>query len=139
MKRLLLASLLLGTVANAQTYNVTERGPTCGADMSARLVTTTRGPVLGLALASRLTNSFAVVAIGSAAPSPHQLPGGRCQLYVQPRATILGSTDANGHARFAFRVPPVLPIDILFQGVVLDVSPAGRHAVSSDVIQLRGR
>ena len=141
MKGLLafLAVSALGMVCTAQTYTLSEHLRPCAADLSARLVQTTQGHGLQLRVVSRLDDAVAILAIGDRAPAPVALPGGHCSLYVTPRATIVGSTNGLGVEQFAFRIPPVLPIDILFQAVVVDVTPAGRLAASSDVVRLRGR
>lgn len=138
-----LSSLLLGLAlaapAAAQTYQLTEVGPTCGADLRGQVVSSPAGSGVRLGLRSVVDNGLAVLAIGSRRPTPVQLPGGQCDLYVDPRATQLQRTGPRGHARFAFRIPPVVPIRIAFQAVVLDVRPTGLRAASSDVIILQGQ
>ncbi|MCA8950543.1 MAG: hypothetical protein KDE27_13650 [Planctomycetes bacterium] len=142
MKALTLAFAFLlagSTAAVAQTYTLTEIGRPCHADLTGQLAQLPQGQGIRFGLRSRQPNALAVLVIGDRAPSPVALPGGPCQLFVDPRATMLSTTDANGDAAFGFRVPPVLPIRILFQGVVVDVTPSGRRAAATDVIRLTGQ
>ena len=131
--------LSLAAPAAAQTYQLHEAGPTCRADLRGQVVSTTAGHGVRLGLRSVFGNSLAVLAIGSRRPTPLTLPGGHCELYVDPRATQLSTTGARGNARFAFRIPPVLPIRVAFQAVVLDAGSTGLRAASSDVVILQGQ
>ncbi|MCA8974359.1 MAG: hypothetical protein KDC98_06535 [Planctomycetes bacterium] len=139
MKTIHLATLLLtATAAIAQTYTIQERGPTCHADLSAQLVTVGTTPGIRLGIHS-MPHSIAVLAIGPHAPSPIALPYGPCEFFVRPVSTVLGTTDANGNAPFAFRIPPVLPLHVLFQGAVLSLTPHGLALGSTDVVVLDGQ
>lgn len=140
MKTTLLA-LFLSTAAIAQTYTITEHGATCGADLGAQLVATPHGPALRINMHSGLNHALAVLVIGTHRLVPAaQLPGpSQCELVVMPRVNMFDMTNANGNAHFAFRIPPTLPIEILFQGVALQLTPHGTAAASSDVVKLIGQ
>jgi hypothetical protein len=47
-------------------------------------------------------------------------------------------TSLTGSARFAFRVPPVLPITFDCQAVILDRTQTGPAITSTDVVRLTG-
>lgn len=139
MKATILATLFLTAVTAAQTYTLQQVGWTCGANLAGHVVQTQQGPGIQFGLHSRLENSFAVLVLGHRAPTPINLPGSPCRLFVDARGTMLGTTNSSGNAHFNFRIPPALPIRILFQAVVVDFTPQGRRAASSDVIRLHGQ
>ena len=140
MKATILATLFLTAAAAAQTYNLQEIGQPCRADLRGQLVQTPQGNGIRFGVRTPLDNSLAVLVIGRRAPAPINLPGPTpCQLFVEPRATMLTMTNGRGNASFLVRIPPVLPIQLLFQSVVVDATPAGRLVASSDVIRLTGQ
>lgn len=140
MRATILAFVFLTAAAAAQTYTLQEIGRTCRANLAGQLVQTPQGNGIRFGVRTPLDHSLAVLVIGHRAPSPISLPGPTpCQLFVEPRATMLTMTNGMGNAQFLFRIPPVLPIRILFQAVVVDATPAGRLVASSDVIRLTGQ
>lgn len=135
----LLASCLLSLTAVAQTYTVSNFGAACSGAIHGQVVQAPAGTGLRVGATGTRPNAHAVLVVGHQAPSPIQLPGSQCQLLVQPRFTMLGMTDANGVVRFSLRLPPIVPITVDFQVVVIGLSPTqGRVAVSTDGLRLVG-
>lgn len=94
---------------------------------------------LRFGVTNAMPNAIAALVIGHLAPSPIQLPGSQCLLLVDPRHTLLGSTDGQGQASFQLSLPNVAPITIEFQAVVVELTRAGRLAESTDGVRLVGR
>ena len=132
-----IAALSLAATLTAQTYTLTQFGPQCGGDLHAQLVTTP-GVGLLLGVTGAAPRALAVLVIGAPQPAPVQLPGSQCLLLVERRIVLYEATSLTGSARFAFRVPPVLPITFDCQAVILDRTPTGPVATSSDVVRLTG-
>jgi len=139
MKTILLSSLLAATAA-AQTYTVTDFGPQCGGDLHAQIVMGHHtGHDLLFGVTGARANALAVLVLGHHFAAPVQLPGSQCLLLVDPRGTMLTTTTATGTAHFAFHVPPVVPITIDFQAVIVSHSHHhGLVAESSDGVRLTG-
>jgi hypothetical protein len=138
MDKLVAAVALLSTVAVAQTYTLTSFGTSCGGTLQGQVVSLPAGHGLRLGLLSNTPNAIAVLVFGHQATTPQPLPGGNCLLLVDPRATQLTFTDAQGRAHWNQRIPPVLPITFDIQAATLTLSPTGRVAATSNGLRLDG-
>ena len=138
MKIPLFAALSLAATVTAQTYTLTDFGTQCGGDLHAQVVQATTGVGLRLGVTGAQPHSLAILVIGGPQATPIQLPGSQCQLLVDRRVMLHEVTSATGSARFAFRVPPVLPITFDCQAVIVSFSPTGLVATSTDGVRLNG-
>ena len=138
MKNTLFAALSLAATITAQTYTLTDLGTQCGGDLLGQVITAPVGVVLRLGVTGAAPGALALLVIGSPQPAPVQLPGSQCLLLVERRVVLYEVTTLTGSARFAFRVPPVLPITFDCQAVILDRTPTGPVATSTDVVRLTG-
>lgn len=138
MNKFLTAVALFSTAAIAQTYTLTSFGAGCGGTMQGQVVTLPVGHGLRLGLLSNTPNAIAVLVLGHQAATPQPLPGGNCLLLVDPRATQITFTDAQGRAHWNQRIPPVLPITFDMQAATLTLTPTGRVAATSNGLRLDG-
>ena len=138
MKIPLLAALSLAATITAQTYTLTDLGTQCGGDLQGQIVTAPAGIGLRLGVTGAAPRALALLVLGGPLPAPVQLPGSQCLLLVERRHVLWDVTSLTGSARFAFRLPPVLPITFDCQAVILDRSPTGFVATSTDVVRLTG-
>lgn len=139
MKLTLIASLLLSVSAAAQTYTLSSFGTQCGGDLQGQVVTAPAGSAMQLGVTGARPNAHAILVIGHQFTTPVPLPGSQCLLLVDPRGTMLTTTTATGTAHFVFHVPPVVPITIDFQAVIVSHSHHhGLVAESTDGVRLTG-
>ena len=138
MQAKLLTPLLLAASSLAQTYTLTNFGTPCAGAMQGQVVTLPAGTALRLGVHNAPPNAFAILVVGHPAPGPIALPGTQCVLLVTPHLTTAEPVNANGHAQFAFRIPPALPISIDFQTVLLGFSATGLIAGSTNGVHLVG-
>lgn len=139
MKSFLLAVSLFAAAASAQTWTVTSRGPQCGGLLRGQVVQAPQGTGLRLGVGNAAPSALAVLAIGMPQTTPVALPGSNCELYVDPRASMLSMTDANGQASFALRLPASrVPVTFYLQAVVVEAVRPGRIASSTNVLQVVG-
>ena len=134
----LISTLLLAASSIAQTYTLTNIGTPCAGGMLGQVVTLPAGTGLRLGVQNAPANAFAILAVGHPQPGPVSLPGTQCVLLVDPRFTMATLTNSNGNAQFAFRVPPVLPITIDLQTVVLGFTTTGVVAGPTNGVRLVG-
>lgn len=138
MKNTLFAALSLAATITAQTYTLTDLGTQCGGDLQGQVVTAPAGVVLRLLVTGAAPRALALLVIGAPQQAPVQLPGSQCLLLVERRVVLYEATTLTGSARFAFRVPPVLPITFDCQAVILDRTPTGPVVTSTDGVRLTG-
>jgi hypothetical protein len=138
MKLSLFAALTLAATISAQTYTLTDLGTQCGGDLLGQVVTAPTGVVLRLGVTGAAPRALALLVIGGPQQAPVQLPGSQCLLLVERRHVLWEVTSLTGSARFAFRVPPVLPITFDCQAVILDRTQTGPAITSTDVVRLTG-
>jgi hypothetical protein len=139
MKTFLLASFLVTATAAAQSYTLTGFGSHCGGDLHAQIVAGhPTGHDLLFAVNGARPNALAVLGIGHQLAAPVHLPG-QCLLLVEPLDTMLTTTSPGGTAHFAFHLPPVVPISIDFQAVIVGHSHHhGLVVESTDGVRLTG-
>ena len=144
MRTFLFASLLATATATAtaaaQTYTLSDFGSQCGGDLHGQVLTSHHtGTDLLLGITGAAPQALAILVIGHHAATPIHLPGSQCLLLVDPQGTMLTTTTAAGSAHFVFHVPPVVPITIDFQAVIVTHSTAhGLVAGSTDGVHLTG-
>jgi len=130
---------LFAASASAQTWTVTSRGPQCGGQLRGLVVQAPQGSGLRLGVSNATPSAIAILAIGMPQAAPVALPGSNCELYVDPRGTMLGMTDAQGQASFAMRLPASrVPLTFYLQAVVVEATRPGRIATSTNVLQVVG-
>jgi hypothetical protein len=137
MNRSTLAILVLAAAASAQTYTVSPFGPACGASLQGVVVQPPIGVAMRVAVTGADPFAHAVLVLGPQLPAPVALPGG-CDLLVDPRVVLHTRTNGNGDAGFVFRLPPVVPITIDLQALVVRRTPSGRVADTSNGLRVVG-
>lgn len=130
---LLATSLLLAGTVLGQNCTFTNFGRPCGGAMAGSLV---RGPAIRMAVTGAMPGEAALLVVGHAMSTPLPLPGSNCLLLVQPRVVLQGSTDRAGAANFVMRLPPIVPLNVDFQCVVVDITRTGRVAESTNGVNL---
>jgi hypothetical protein len=139
MPKFLASVVLLAVAASAQTWTVTSRGPQCGGELRGQVVQAPQGSGLRLGVLNAAPSSLAILAIGMPQATPVALPGSNCELYVDPRGSMLDLTDAQGRASFALRLPAArVPVTFYLQAVVVEARRPGRIATSTNVLQVVG-
>jgi hypothetical protein len=138
MQARLLTPLLLAASTLAQTYTLTNFGTPCAGALQGQIVTLPAGTGLRLGVHNAPANAFAILVAGHPQPGPIALPGTQCVLLVDPRFTMAALTNSNGNVQFAFRIPPVLPISVDFQTIVLGFTTTGLIAGSTNGVHLVG-
>ncbi len=137
MNRLLLACLVLTPAAASQTWTVTSFGTSCGGTLQATVVQHANGAALRAGVTGADALKPALLVLGHQFATPVSLPGG-CELLVDPRVTLHGRTSPNGDARFAFRLPPIVPLTFDLQALVVTLTPAGRIADTTNGLRVAG-
>jgi hypothetical protein len=131
------AAAALAAAAAGQTWTVSAFGLPCGATLQAQVLQAANGAAVAAGITAADPLTHAILVIGSQQPAPVALPGG-CQLLVHPRLLLHTRTDASGTARVGFRLPPVVPITVDLQALVLTRSPTGRLADASNGVRIVG-
>jgi len=134
----LFAALSLAATITAQTYTLTDFGTQCGGDLQGQIVTAPAGVGLRLLVTGAAPRALALLVIGSPQPAPVQLPGSTCLLLVERRHVLWDATTLTGSVRFAFRLPSAVPITFDCQAVILDRTPTGFVATSTDCVRVTG-
>lgn len=138
MKIFSFAVLCLAATAASQTYTLTDFGTQCGGDLQGQIVTAPGGTGIRLGVTGAHRNTITVLVIGHPQAAPVQLPGSACLLLVDPRAMLHELTSPSGTAGFGFRLPPIVPITIDFQAVIVGHAASGRVFESTDGVHLVG-
>lgn len=134
-----LGALLLAATAAAQNYSFTPFGRPCGGDLAGQVVRTQRGAALQWNVTNADAGAAAILVVGHLAATPVALPGSGCLLLVDPRTTLFQQVDGRGNAQFLMALPPVVPLQVEFQAVTLELSRLGRVAESTNGVEFRAR
>ncbi|MBK8098588.1 MAG: hypothetical protein IPK26_15870 [Planctomycetes bacterium] len=134
-----LGVLLLAATAAAQNYSFSNFGRPCGGDLAGQVVRTQRGAALQWDVTNADAGAVAILVVGHLAATPIALPGSGCLLLVDPRTTLFQQVDGRGHAQFLMALPPVVPLQVQFQAVTVELSRMGRVAESTNGVEFRAR
>lgn len=131
------AVCLLTSVATAQIA-FTNFGRPCGGNLTGSAQTSRAGTVIHMDVTNAAAGAACVLVIGQQS-RPHLLPNSLCSLLVDPRATMVGTTDAQGAASFRLPLPATTPLTVDFQAVTVGVTRRGRMADSTNGVKLQAR
>jgi hypothetical protein len=110
----------------------------CGGNLNGIEQQTRTGTMILMNVTNAAPGAACVLVIGPQT-RPHLLPNSLCSLLVDPRATMVGTTDAQGAATFRMPLPGVTPLDISFQAVTVGITRRGRMADSTNGVEMHSR
>jgi hypothetical protein len=137
MNHFALAFVALAATAVSQTYTVSTFGAQCGGGLAGAVLQTPLGARMHLGVTNADPWAHAVLVLGHQLPAPVQLPGG-CQLLVEQRLVLHARTSGTGDVRFAFRLPPILPLTVDFQALIVTHAPTGRLVDATNGVRVVG-